>query len=190
MSIMYMTESIAGFFKTNPAAADALKWITVILFLSAYWKLRIKRWRSILNASLDYHKFHLSAIAGDKNIDEKTREFAQALSWAVTRQLKDDLKNSGGGRALWSSFVGEKTALNTCGTIFYESSRYVRFIDRRIIKLNDTLLGTFYRIYFIESLLSPVALVFMDILLVISLISRPESGPGRLYVEMRKEASL
>jgi len=186
---MYILETVTEFLKTNPAAADALRWISVLLILSAYWKLRITRWRKILNASLDYHKFHLAAITGDKNVDEKTREFAQALSWAVTRQLQSDLKDSGGGRALWRSFLGDKTALNTCGTIFYESSRYVRFIDRRIIKLNDTLLGTFYRIYFIESIFSPVALIYMDIFFIISLFVRPENGSGRLYIEMKKEVA-
>lgn len=177
---------VRSFSASYPDAFEAVCWAVFLLILYIYGRLRRGWWRRMLSASLDYHKFHLAAIQSDRSIDEKTREFAMALLWAVNKQLKSDLKN-GGGRALWNSFLGEKTSLNTCGTIFYESSKYSRFIDMKIFKLNDTLLSTFYRIYFLESLLYPPAAAIMDILFLVSLIKKPEQGVSRLYIEMKKE---
>ncbi len=163
-------------------------WVVFFTLLYIYGKIRKGWWRKILGASLDYHKFHLAAMQGDRGIDEKTREFSMALLWAINKQLPSDLSH-GGGRALWSSFLGQKTALNTCGSIFYEASRHARFIDLKIFKLNDTLLSTFYRIFFVESVFSPFAILFMDLLFILSLIKKPDSGAARLYIEMKKDMS-
>jgi len=185
-------EIITGYIKTlnslYPQLYEALIWIAFFLLLYIYGKLRKGWWRKILGASLDYHKFHLAAMQSDKGIDERTREFSVALLWAINKQLSSDLSH-GGGRALWSSFLGQKTALNTCGTIFYEASRYARFIDMRIFKLNDTLLSTFYRIFFLESVFYPIAIPFMDIFFLLSLIRKPGGGASRLYIEMKKDIS-
>jgi hypothetical protein len=159
----------------------------LILTLAIYRKLRLGRWRKILKRSVDYHKFHLSSISKDPSMDEKTRELAQALFWGVTKQLPLDLEKGKGGKALLRSFMGDKTALNTCGTVYYQCARNIRYIDKIIIKLNDTLLSTFYRIYMLESVLSYVAVIYMDLTLLYYLISRPQSGTGRLYLEMRVE---
>jgi len=173
---------------TYPQLYEASFWIVFVILLYIYGKIRKGWWRRILGASLDYHKFHLAAMQGDRGIDEKTREFSVALQWAINKQLQTDLSH-GGGRALWNSFLGQKTALNTCGTIFYEASRYARFIDLKIFKLNDTLLSTFYRIYFVESVFSPLAILFMDMFFLISLIKKPSGGAARLYIEMKKDLS-
>jgi len=174
---------------SSTAFRECLVFLLIFLFLLLYRFLRADRWRSILGRSLDYHRFHLSMLLGDRGNDEKTRELAQALLWAVNKQLKDDLarSRSRGGSVLWSSFIGEKTCVNTCGTVFYESARNYSSVNRVIVKLNDTLLSTFYRILLVESLLSPFALIFMDMRLIISLIARPSSGTGRLYREMLSE---
>ena len=179
-----MSGYISTLKSSSPFLFEGICWVIFIILLLFYSRIRGARWRKILGASLDYHKFHLSALQADKSVDEKTREFSQALLWAINKQLPSDLSRKG---ALWRSFMGEKTSLNTCGTIFYESSRYAKFIDRRIIRLNDTLLSTFYRILFLESIFSTVAVVFMDILFFISIFTRPESGSARLYIEMRRD---
>jgi len=161
-------------------------YIAAVLLLLVYRKLRIGRWRTILKNSVEYHKFHLASVSKDPSMDEKSRELAQALLWGATRQLSTDLKDGKGGAALWRSFIGDKTSLNTCSTVFYECARNFRYIDRIIMKLNDTLMSTFYRIYFLESYLSIAAILYMDITLLLSMITRPKSGTGRLYIEMRK----
>lgn len=188
MQVREFLKYLGSFSSAYPQLYEALCWGGFLLLICFYGKLRRGWWRRILGASLDYHKFHLAAIQSDRGIDEKTREFSMALLWAINKQLSSDLKN-GGGQALWNSFLGQKTSLNTCGSIFYEASRYTRFIDSRIVKLNDTLLSTFYRIFFIESLFYPLAIFFMDIFFVISLVKKPESGAARLYVEMKKDIS-
>jgi len=164
---------------------DLFLWLLIFVLLYLYGRLRKRWWRRILASAIDYHRFHLSAIQSDRSIDEKTREYATALQWAINKQLPDDLKK-GGGVTLWLSFVGSKTSLNTCGTVFYDAARYARFIDLKIIKLNDTLLSTFYRIFLIESIFFPFAIPVLDLLFIISFIKKPQSGPARLYLEMSK----
>ncbi|HOK02041.1 MAG TPA: hypothetical protein PLN03_05670 [Spirochaetota bacterium] len=166
--------------------SEIFLWIAAFGILYFYGRFRRIWWRKILSAAIDYHRFHLSAMQADKGLDEKTREYATALQWAINKQLPDDLKK-GGGLSLWLSFAGAKTSLNTCGTVFYDAARYSRFIDSRIIKLNDTLLSTFYRILFIESVFFPLSIPLMDFFFLMSLIKKPERGSARLYLEMSKD---
>jgi len=188
MQLCELFNYLNRFISENPQLYKIAGWAAFCLLLYIYGSFRKEWWRKILGASLDYHKFHLAAMQYDKIIDEKTREFSVALLWAINKQLPSDISN-GGGAALWSSFLGQKTALNTCGTIFYEASRYSRFIDLKIVKLNDTLLSTFYRIFFVESVFYPFAILFMDLFFLLSLIKKPEGGAARLYIEMKKEIS-
>jgi len=126
-------------------------------------------------------------IINESAVDVKNKELIQAMIWAVTRQIPEDLKNSRGGAALFRSLSGEKTALNTCGAVFYDIARNFRFIDERIVKLNTTLTSTFYRIYSLESFFSGFALLYMDLLMFKSFIFKPAEGSARLYLEMRRE---
>lgn len=171
--------------KGNPVVKEYSGYAAFIFTLVIYRKLRLGRWRKILKRSVDYHKFHLSSISKDPSMDEKTRELAQALLWGVTKQLPLDLESGMGGKALLRSFMGDKTALNTCGTVYYQCARNIRYIDKIILKLNDTLLSTFYRIYMLESVLSYIAVIYMDLTLLYYIITRPQGGTGRLYLEMR-----
>ncbi len=177
------------YYSESPALQDALFWAAVAAFLILYRFLRKKRWQMILGKSLDYHRFHLTMLAGSRETNEKSRSLYQALLWAVNKQLPDDLARTGGrgGSVLLMSSMGEKTCVNTCGTVFYESARNHSFIDRNVIRLNDTLISTFYRILLIESLFAPFALIYMDLHLLASLVTRPGSGTGRLYREMLAE---
>jgi len=161
--------------------------ITVILILLIlYRKIRISKWRKILRSSIEYHKFHLSSLVKDSTVSEKSRELSQALFWSVTKQLPLDLQSGKGGKALWRSFLGDKTSLNTCGTVFYQCARNFRNTDNIIIKLNDTLMSTIYRIYLLESYASTITILYMDFMLLINKIIKPQGGPGRLYIELMK----
>ena len=161
--------------------------ILIFVFSKIYSISRVGRWRKILSSSLEYHRFHLEMIMSDPSVDVKNKELAQAMVWAITRQVPEDLKNKGGGAALFKSFLGHKTALNTCGAIFYDIARNFRFIDKRIVKLNSTLTSTFYRVFFAESFVPGIALLFMDIFMLKSIILKPADGSARLYYEMRRE---
>lgn len=176
-------------FMLLPAADGILFYGGIFFFLFAYRFFRRERWRAILGRSLEYHRFHFTQMYNDKSVNEKARELYQALLWAVNKQLKDDLarSNGRGGAVLWRSFLGDKTCVNTCGTVFYETAKNYRYVGETLARLNDTLISTFYRILFVESFLSPVALIYMDMRLLISMITRPSSGTGRLYREMLRE---
>lgn len=178
--------SLAGYLD-HYIAAEIYYMAGAAFFMLIYSLIRGGTWRRILASSLDYHKFHLNMILNDSSADAKNRELAQAMIWAITRQLPDDIKNRGGGKALLRSFMGDKTALNTCGSIFYDIARNYRYIDQRIVKLNNTLLGSFYRIFFLESFLSGAAALYMDLFLVKSFIFKPEEGAPKLYLEMFKD---
>jgi len=171
--------------KNNPVVMEWGIYAAMIILLVVYRKIRLGRWRGILKRSVEYHIFHLSSISKDPAMDEKSRELSQALLWGAAKLLPVDVKDGKGGKALWRSFLGDKTALNTCGTVYYECARNFRFIDKIILKLNDTLISTFYRIYLLESYLSIAAILYMDFTLLIYMLTRPAGGTGRLYLEMR-----
>ncbi|MFA5517910.1 MAG: hypothetical protein WDA74_01510 [Spirochaetota bacterium] len=174
-------------FVSDYVAMEIIVIIFIFVFSRIYGIIRAGRWRKILSSALDYHRFHLEMIMNDPSADIKNKELAQAMVWAITRQMPDDLKDKGGGAALFRSLLGQKTALNTCGTIFYDIAKNFKFIDKRILKLNTTLTSTFYRVYFIESFASGVALLFMDIFMLKSIVLKPSDGSARLYYEMRRE---
>lgn len=182
----YIVQDIYKYYTASPALQDLLFWSAVVLLLVFYRLLRKNRWQRILGASLDYHRFHLGMLAGNRDTSEKCRSLYQAMLWAVNKQLADDLKRTGGkgGMVLLMSFTGNKTCINTCGTVFYESAKNYSFIDRSVIRLNDTLISTLYRILLIESVIAPFVLIYMDMRLLTSLVTKPDSGTGRLYREM------
>ncbi|NLV68589.1 MAG: hypothetical protein GXY14_13040 [Spirochaetes bacterium] len=178
--------AIHEYYAASPALQDLLFWCGVILFLLLYRLLRKKRWQRILSASLDYHRYHLAMLAAGRGSDEKSRSLYQAMLWAINKQLADDLNRAGGkgGLVLFKSLAGDKTCINTCGTVFYESARNYSFIESNVIKLNGTLVSTLYRIVLLESMLAPFALIYMDLRLLAAFITKPGSGTGRLYKEM------
>ncbi|HPS58354.1 MAG TPA: hypothetical protein PK514_09630 [Spirochaetota bacterium] len=184
-----IAQTIHKYYAASPLLQDLTFWIVLLIFLLLYRLLRKNRWRRILGASLDYHRYHLGLLTGSRETNEKCRSLYQAMLWAVNKQLPDDLKRAGGkgGMVLFMSFAGDKTCINTCGTVFYETARNYSFIDRSVVRLNDTLISTFYRILLLESLLAPFTLIYMDIRLLASFITRADSGIGRLYREMLAE---
>jgi hypothetical protein len=174
-------------FVSEEVAPEIIVIVCAFIFSKIYSISRAGRWREILSSALDYHRFHLDIIMNDTSVDVKNKELVQAMIWAVTRQIAENLKNSGGGALLFRSLFGEKTALNTCGAVFYDIARNFRFIDHRIVRLNTTLTSTFYRIYSAESFFSGFALLYMDLFMLKSFIFKPAEGSARLYLEMRRE---
>ena len=185
--MMELIDKLLYHLKKIPYLNDLLFYLVIIIILLLYHRLRIAKWRKILRNSIEYHKFHLSSLSKDSNVREKSRELSQALLWSITKQLPLDLEAGKGGKALWKSLLGDKTSLNTCGTVFYKCARNFHNTDSIIIKLNDTLMSTIYRIYLLESFVSIPAVLYMDFMLLINQIIKPETGPGRLYRELMKE---
>ncbi len=186
MVLLEYFRSFTGFV-SDEVAPEIIVIACAFIFSKIYSIFRAGRWRKILSSALDYHRFHLDMIMNDPSVDVKNKELAQAMIWAITRQIPEDLKNSGGGAALFRSLSGEKTALNTCGVVFYDIARNFRFIDERIVRLNTTLTATFYRIFSLESFFSGFALLYMDLFMLKSFIFKPAEGSARLYLEMRRE---
>ncbi len=155
--------------------------------LLVYRRLRINRWRDILKSSIEYHKYHLYSLSRGSSNDSKSRELAQSLLWCVTKQLPDELKNGRGGAALLNSMAGNKTSINTCGTVFYECAKNYQTIEPVIYKLNITLISTLYRIFIIESPLSVIGILHNDLLLIIHFLKRTNSGSGRLYLDLNSD---
>ena len=173
------------FLKYNSTVKELVAWIFLLLLILIYRKLRIVRWRKILKKSVEYHIFHLTSINRDSTINQTSRELAQSLLWGVSKQLPLDLAEGKGGTALWRSFRGDKTSLNTCGTVYYQYVMNFRTIDPVIAKLNDTLLSTLYRIYLLESPFSLITILYMDLTLLFYIILKTKTGTGRLILEMR-----
>lgn len=158
----------------------------IVIILMVYRKFRTVKWRSILNESLEYHKFHLTSISKDPQVKQGSREMAHSLMWGITKQLPLDIKDGRGGRALVNSFRGSKTSLNTCGTVFYECAKNRRVMDETIFKLNNTLTSSLVRIFMLESPLSIFGLLYNDINLLTYMLFKADSGIGRFYYNMNR----
>jgi len=182
---MELLKSTIGFLYGFPVLNITCVYVILIIPVFFYWKQGKSRWRKILKKSVDYHIYHLASINKDSSVNETSRKLAQALLWGATKQLPLDLAEGKGGRALRRSFFGDKTSLNICGTVYYQCAMNIRSIDKVIIKLNDTLLSTLYRIYILESFFSPAAVLYMDLTFLYYLLSKPETGAGRLFMEIR-----
>ena len=159
----------------------------MLIILFVYRKFRTKKWRRILKNSIEYHKFHLASISNDSSADARSRELAHSLLWGIAKQLPADLKEGRGSRALYNSFTSRKTALNTCGTVFYECVNDRNSKNMTIFKLDNTLISTLYRAYLLESVFSILGLLFYDISLLKNKIIKSQSGNGKFYVEMSRE---
>lgn len=103
---MFFHDLLTGIGVELSELREPLLWGIFFLTAFIYGRYRSRWWRKILSASLNYHRFHLASIQGDRGIDEKTREYATALLWAINKQLPSDVE-SGGGKSLWMSFLGE-----------------------------------------------------------------------------------
>lgn len=182
----YIINYLSGIFPASISCGWVQLAVAVPVLL-VYRRLRINRWREILKSSLEYHKFHLYSLSRGNSNDSKSRELAQSLLWGITKQLPEEIKNGRGGIALLNSMAGNKTSINTCGTVFYECAKNHHAIDPIIYKLNITLISTLYRIFILESPFSVIGIIHNDLLLVIHFLKRTESGSGRLFLDLNRD---
>lgn len=161
----------------------------ILVLLMIYKKIRIGLWRKILKNSIEYHKFHLSSINMDSNVNQSSRDLAHSMLWGVTKQLPLDIKDGKGGRALFNSYLGMKTSLFTSSRVFYECINNYKNMDVTIFKLSNTLISTICRIFILDSFFSILGLLYCDITLLIYTISGYDLGMGRFYFNMKREIS-
>ncbi len=164
--------------------------VLIIIFLLIYKNFRIHSWRRILKESIEYHKLHLFSLNKDSSLKQNSRELAQSLLWGITKQLPLDLKDGKGARALLNSFSGNKTSLNTCGTVFYECAKNHKSTDITICRLNNTLISTLYRIFIIESSFSIIGLIYFDFKLFTSFLIKTRSNTGSFFLEMKRRSLI
>ncbi len=159
----------------------------ILVLLMIYKKIRIGLWRKILKNSIEYHKFHLSSINMDSNVNQSSRDLAHSMLWGVTKQLPLDIKDGKGGRALFNSYLGMKTSLFTCSMVFYECINNYKNMDVTIFKLSNTLISTICRIFIFNSFFSIIGLIYCDITMFIYFITEYDIGMGRFYLNMKRE---
>ncbi len=171
---------------------DLRGWVVcavILVLLLIYKKFRIIKWKTILQASIEYHKFHLSSITMDSTVNQTSRDLAHSMLWGVTKQLPLDIKDGKGGRALFNSYLGMKTSLFTSSRVFYECINNYKNMDVTIFKLSNTLISTICRIFILDSFFSILGLLYCDITLLIYTISGYDLGMGRFYFNMKREIS-
>lgn len=140
-----------------------------------------KRWLSILSTALDYQRYHLNMILVENSIDDKTRDFARAMLWAINKQFVLDRKKGWGLCIIWKSIMGEKTSIQILGEIVLRIAKNQMGADARIMRLLSTLISTFYRYFLIRSALSLFFLIFMDLSLLFSFLRTADNGASLMY---------
>lgn len=156
-------------------------YILIVFILYFYSKNAKKRWLKILEGSLNYHRYHFNIIRNDSSINGKNKETASALIWAINRQFVEDKKEGLGLKGVWRSFLGHKTSIQITSEVFYRTALQRWDLDIKILKLARTLSSTFYRLFLINSIISLIVVLFMDLMFLISLLFGRKSGPEGLY---------
>ncbi|MCP4135309.1 MAG: hypothetical protein GY754_30350 [bacterium] len=152
------------------------------VFLFLYYKNSKKRWNYILHESLNYHKYHLNNLRNDPLANDKTSEYCKIMLWAIEKQYITDRETGNLGiRGILRTFVGQSSSLQIIGEIYFQIARYRSPVDERILKLINTLSSTFYRLFFMSSIISLISLVFMDFFLLLSFAKFSKKGIAGLY---------
>lgn len=160
--------------------------LPVILF---YLRWRKKKWLRVLDESFQYHRYHLLMARDDMTLQHKSREIARAMLHVIDRQLKSDFKrnnvNLGG---FLKSILGMGTSLQLSGEIHYQVMRYHYDVDEIIVRLYNTFSSTLYRLFFLNSIVMPLAILFMDFFYVLSLTGLRKNGPLCLFRDLHRGA--
>lgn len=155
--------------------------LAALVLLVLYFRNARKRWLSILLAALDYQRYHLNMILAENLIDDKTRDFARAMLWAINKQFVLDREKGWGLCIIWKSIKGETTSIQILGEIVLRIAKNRMGADARIMSILSTLISTFYRYFLIRSSLSLFFLIFMDISLLLSFLRRADNGALLIY---------
>jgi hypothetical protein len=152
-----------------------------LVFMILYHRNAQRRWLSILSTALDYQRYHLNNIMGEKSIDEKTGEFARAMLWAINKQFVIDRKRGWGLYIIWKSIRGETTSIQILGEIVLRIAKNRMGADLRIMWILGTLISTFYRYFLIRSSLSLFFLILMDLSLLLSFFRTADNSASQMY---------
>ncbi len=155
--------------------------LAALVLVVLYFRNARKRWLFILSAALDYQRYHLNMILVENSIDDKTRDFARAMLWAINKQFVLDRKKGWGLCIIWKSIMGEKTSIQILGEIVLRIAKNQMGADARIMRLLSTLISTFYRYFLIRSALSLFFLIFMDLSLLLSFLRATDNGTLLMY---------
>ena len=147
-----------------------------------YLKFSLRRWRSLVELSFQYHRHHLTLLQHDHTASQRSREMATGMLWIMEKQLPRD---QGDGkvnlRGLLRSMMVGGTSLQLLGDTYFQIYRYRYEVDERIPRLLATLSSALYRTFFLGSILLPLSLLQWDIKLALAHLPFFQSGPMALY---------
>ncbi len=165
----------------------------IILLPVVFFYMRNRRrvWTQVLHESIQYHRYHLLMARENQLLSSKSREISRGMLYVIDRQLKNDFNRKQVNlKGFLKSIIGAGTSLQLSGEIHYQIMRFHYDIDEVIIRLYITFSSTLYRLFFLNSILSPLIIVFMDILYLASLVNRRKSGPLCLFRDILKQIKV
>lgn len=169
-----------------PYLAEGLATATSIIAAYLYYRIRRPWWRIVIIRAVEYHRYHLMMIRNERDVNAKTRDLAYEMLMVLDRQFGADMEGSPGMRMIFRSQLGEKSTLLSLYEIFEKLYRDRAFtgsseIDGRLERLFHTMSSMIYRYYMMTSVLAVVALLYMDLILILSLVRLDNRGSSRLF---------
>ncbi len=169
-----------------PYLAEGLAAASSILVTYLYYRMRRPWWRSVIIRAVEYHRYHLMMIRNERETNAKTADLAYEMLMVIDRQFREDMAGSPGLARVVRSQLGEKSTLMSLYEIFEKLYRDRAFtgsseIDGRLERLFHTMSSMIYRYYMMTSVLAVVALLYMDLVFVLSLIRLDNRGSSRLF---------
>ncbi len=155
--------------------------LATLVLMVFYYRNARRRWLSILTTALDYQRYQLNSIMGEKSTNEKTEGFARAMLWAINKQFVIDRKSGWGLYIILKSIRGETTSIQILGEVVLRIAKNRMIADMRIMWLLGTLISTFYRYFLIRSSLSIFFLILMDLSLLLSFLRRADNSASQMY---------
>jgi hypothetical protein len=172
-------------------ASTALVTIALLLLAYLYYLKRRPRWREIIVAAVGYHRFHLNNIRRENGVSESSSDLAYSMLMVIDRQFMQDLKGSPGLLGIFRGFIGEKSTLASLNGIVEKIYRERAFtgysdIDVRIERLFSTMVSMIYRYHMLTSVLGLPAVLYMDLMLVLSMAHVDTRGSSLLYRDLSR----
>ncbi len=157
-----------------------------LLLAFLYYRVRNPWWRRVIKRAVEYHRYHFLIIRNDRDANDKTRDLAYEMLMVLDRQFRADMEGSPGMRMIFRSQLGEKSTLLSLYEIFEKLYRDRAFtgsseLDGRLERLFHTMSSMIYRYYMMTSVFGIVALLYMDLALLLSIIRVDRRGSSRLF---------
>lgn len=174
-----------------PLTSDAIILIVAVSAALAWYLLRRRRWHAIILGAVEYHRHHLNFIRRDTGIGEESRELAHSMLMVIDRQFVPVLRGAPGLLGILRGFLGEKSALGSLNAIVEKIYRDRMFtgvsdIDGRLERLFATMTSMIFRYHLLTSVLAPVAVIWMDFLLLLAAARIDRRGSSRMYRDIAR----